>query len=110
MSIKKNQNNYTNFSFMLFLVIGLATAVVIFLYPLYMRYSKEIKEQHRLQKILEAKKIENAALIKERNDLQNNPKAVEKIAREIFEYCREGEVVMVYDSNDVNLDTAKKHK
>ena len=110
MSNQKNQNNHTNFSFMLFLVIGLATAVIIFLYPLYNRYNKEVKEQHRLQKILEAKKIENADLIKERNNLQNDPKAVEKVAREIFEYCRDGEVIMVYDSNDINRETDNKRK
>ncbi|MBQ9788757.1 MAG: septum formation initiator family protein [Lentisphaeria bacterium] len=105
MSYNKTQKNNTNFSFMLFLIVGLAVAVMIFLYPLYNRYRKELKEQHRLQKILESKKIENAALIKERNDLKNNPKAIEKVAREIFEYCRDGEVIMVYDSSEIKSDS-----
>ena len=101
---KKIQKNKTNFSFMLFLVIGLAIAVTIFLYPLYNRYRKEVNEKHRLQKILDVKKIENASLIKERNDLQTNPKAIEKVAREIFEYCKDGEVIMVYDSSEIEKE------
>ena len=100
MANKDSQNKKTNFSFMLLLAIGIALASLIFIYPVYSRYVKAQNERNHLEQLLQEKKVVNAALIKEQYELQHNPKAVEKVARELFEYCREGETIMVYDSTE----------
>lgn len=92
----ENKNKTNNISFLLLIVIGLIVAGVIFLYPIYVKYQRQINEKNHLTQILDQKKLLNSSLIKERNDLETNPKAVEKVAREVFEYCRDGEIIMVY--------------
>lgn len=55
---------------------------------------KKLEEQ---QAVLEKKKAVRTALLREVHDLERNPAAVEKVARERFNMCKEGEIVIKYD-------------
>lgn len=76
---------------------------VIFIFALTM-VSPAIKrsraEEQKLEKqqiILESRKTARTALLREVHDLERTPTAAEKVARERFNMCKEGEIVIKYD-------------
>lgn len=75
------------------LIIG---AVLIF--PMQRKLSEETSELRRQQKIEEARRAESNRLSSEVAELQNSPEAVEKVAREKFNLCGDGETVLGYET------------
>ena len=63
-----------------------------------MKRTHEIELELEKQKlVLESRKNARTALLREVHDLERSPEAIEKIARERFNMCREGEIVIKYD-------------
>ena len=65
--------------------------------PVYLEQQKKVNELSGLQEELNSKRAVSAELSKEVNALQQSPDAVEKVAREKFKLCREGETVLEYN-------------
>ncbi len=79
-------------------LVILATVVgtAILVLPVYFRH-QEAKQNVAAKKAeLERVRGELRALQQEIQDLENKPAATEKVAREKFRYCREGEVIYEY--------------
>jgi cell division protein FtsB len=84
-------------SVLFYLLVGLVLAAsVIFLYPVWRKYLKVQDENLKVKKEYAAKEAECLQLNKEVNDIENEPKAVEKVAREKFGFCKENEVILKY--------------
>ena len=66
--------------------------IVIFVFALTL-FSPAMKRTHEV----EQKKTERIALLREVHDLERNPTAAEKVARERFGMCKDGEIVIKYD-------------
>ncbi len=83
--------------YLFYLVIALALlAGAALLLPVYRNLQKRRGELDELKHRLADRQAENAALNKEVGALQASPEAVEKVAREKFGLCREGETVYKY--------------
>lgn len=78
--------------FALFVVISAGVLVL----PVYRQYEKQCAELAILQAEYASCSAECIQLHKEVNDLETKPEAVEKVAREKFKLCREGELVLRY--------------
>ena len=80
-----------------------ALLIVIFVFALTLfspaiKRSREVEQKlEQQQMILENKKNIQIALLREVHDLERNPTAAEKVARERFGLCKEGEIVIKYD-------------
>lgn len=78
------------------LIAALAAAALVLLYPVYRRYQKS-RAELRAAQLREADAVGRVAELKQRNaDLAASPAAAEKVAREKFNLCREGESVLTY--------------
>ncbi len=84
------------YTILFFLLI--AAAVLIF--PMQKQLSADSAELARQQKIEQERRAVSNDLSAEVNALQSSPDAVEKVAREKFNLCREGETVMHYQDNE----------
>ena len=80
--------------FLLIVIFGFSVAMV---HPVYSNYRK-------MEKYVEAKKREynelreeKLTLLSEVHDLEQDPEAIEKVARERFNMCKEGEIIIKYD-------------
>ncbi len=63
-----------------------------------MHRSQEVEaEYNRLREESDRKTAECIELNREVHDLEHSPEAIEKVARERFNFCREGEVILRYD-------------
>lgn len=83
--------------YLLYLVVALALlAGAALLLPVYRDYHKKRTELTELKRQLGEKQTENAELTRQAGALQNSPEAIEKVAREKFKLCREGETVFEY--------------
>lgn len=73
-------------------------AVVAFalLFPAYNNLKKMEIKLSELESKLDTKKAECTELRKRLNELENNPKAIEKIAREKFNMCKKDEIIYTY--------------
>ncbi len=84
-------------SYLLYLIIALALlAGTALLLPVYREYQKKRTELADLKHRLADKQAVSAELNREVGALQTSPDAVEKVAREKFGLCREGETVYKY--------------
>ncbi len=80
-------------------VVGFVIVLVVSafaIYPAQRQYERQKEFYMRTRAIADAKRAERDALQREVAALQRSPKAVEKIAREKFRLCKEGEVIMYY--------------
>ena len=68
----------------------------VFLIPAYTQLQKKKSRVDELQKKLEEIQAECLELRQLFSDLESNPKAVEKIAREKFGLCKRDEVIYIY--------------
>jgi len=83
----------------------------VLIIPAYTNLQKKKSENEDLKKKLEEKKAECLELRQLFSDLETNPKAVEKVAREKFGLCRRDEVIYIYkakSSSDQPLAPEKK--
>jgi cell division protein FtsB len=80
---------------MLFIALLAAIAVtsVVLILPAFHKYSTIKTRQHEARKELKKQTNECLVLRKRLNNIENGTTQIEKIAREKFNYCKEGETV-----------------
>ena len=103
MALRENKNNgktsfltYTCYTLLLLMLV----ASTILLLPAYREYKAQQKELARLRaELAETRRIRDE---KHQNykDLESDPKAVEKVAREKFKMVKEGETVLIFKDNE----------
>jgi cell division protein FtsL len=82
---------------LIYLLLVLVLVVSGFLVlPAYRKYKRTKQEVVDLQAELDRKKEEYLTLQQEVHDLQHNASAIEKVAREQYRLCRDGEVIYIY--------------
>ena len=77
------------------LVLVLIVSGILVL-PAYRKYKQTKQEVVTLQDDLDRVKREYLTLQQEVHDLQHNASAIEKVAREQYRLCRDGEVIYIY--------------
>jgi len=80
-----------------FLLILLAVLAAAFLLPAWYSYREERLKEVQLQAKLDQAKLEEERLNIQVLKLQNSPEAIEKVAREKYNYVKPGETVLNYD-------------
>lgn len=95
---KKNKFNST---LLLIVLAALGLGAVMVLYPVYLKKEKLRESNHNLHVQLKAKEYERADLNRKVYGLAADPHMVEKVAREKFRLCREGEVILFYDEKEL---------
>ena len=72
----------------------------------------DLRNMRQLVSELEAKLDDKSNNVLELNDniqaLESNPHAVEKVAREKFKLCKEGEIIINFDAKDKSVRNGKK--
>ena len=96
--IKKKKKLTT--SLMLIVLSPLGLGAIVVLYPVYLKKEKLRESNYKLHEQLRDKEYERAALNKKVYGLATDPYMVEKVAREKFRLCREGEIVLFYDKDE----------
>ena len=82
---------------LIYLLLVLVLVVSGFLVlPAYRKYKRTKQEVVDLQAELDRKKEEYLTLQQEVHDLEHNASAIEKVAREQYRLCRDGEVIYIY--------------
>ncbi|MBE6369909.1 MAG: septum formation initiator family protein [Lentisphaerae bacterium] len=76
--------------------ILLVMACVAIIYPARRQYVRQLEFYTKIKTEADIKRAERDALQREVTMLKTSPNAVEKIAREKFRLCKEGEVIMYY--------------
>ena len=95
---KKNKFNST---LLLIVLAALGLGAVMVLYPVYLKKEKLRESNHKLHSQLRAKEYERSDLNKKVYGLATDPYMVEKVAREKFRLCREGEIILFYDEKEL---------
>jgi len=80
------------------LMIILSCVVLYFLVPAYTRYKQTRRTVTELQESLEAQELEIQRLRQELVALRTDYRAIERVAREKFGLCREGEKIYHFDA------------
>ena len=77
------------------LAVVLVGAVILIL-PVYWKYVTMQDENSRMEQEYRALREEQQRMLKEVHDLESESLAVEKIAREKYNLCRENEQILIY--------------
>lgn len=77
--------------------IILLLVCVFMIYPTRREYTRQLEFYSQVQAEADRKRAIRDELQKEVSALERSPLAVERVARETFRLCREGEVVIYYD-------------
>ncbi len=77
-----------------FVVLLMASAAMI--YPARRQYERQKEFYSKTQAEANRKRVERDAWQKSVAALERDPAAIEKVARETFRLCKEGEIVMYY--------------
>jgi cell division protein FtsL len=77
------------------LAVVLVGAVILIL-PVYWKYVTMQDENTRMEQEYRALREEQQRMLKEVHDLESESLAVEKIAREKYNLCRENEQILIY--------------
>ena len=94
---KGRKNNIISLYFYLIAVIVIVFALLL-IWPVHLKYRKMKANVDSLSEALEKKTEECLKLNREVQELESSPRAVEKVAREKFNMCKEGEVILKYDT------------
>lgn len=81
-------------------VVGFVVLLMIcaaMIYPARLQYMRQQELYLKVQAEADRMRAERDSLQKDVSDLQNSPGAIEKVARETFRYCREGEVIVYHE-------------
>ncbi len=97
---KKGKSIIVYFLYAIFIVVIIASAAMI--WPVYRKHRRIKDYVSNLKEELKNKTDEAVKLNKQVHDLDNNPEAVEKIAREKFGLVKPGETVLIYDDQNKN--------
>ena len=81
----------TSLSYVLLVLVLIISGILVV--PAYRKYKSTQQEVFSLRADLDRKKAEYLTLQQEVHDLQHNASAVEKVAREQYHLCRDGEVI-----------------
>jgi cell division protein FtsB len=81
--------------------VGVAIVSLVFLLPAYHQRNEMKARVAELELELAERDRESAEMRQFLHDLQHNPRAVEKVAREKFGLCREGEVIFQFQDDDL---------
>lgn len=93
-----DNNKKKIFSVFFYLVIAvILISALALIWPVHRKYEKMKNSVDVLNEELAAKSAEAAKLNKFVNDLETGPKAVEKVAREKFGLCKDGELILKYE-------------
>ena len=84
----------TSLSYVLLVLVLIISGILVV--PAYRKYKSTQQEVFSLRADLDRKKAEYLTLQQEVHDLQHNASAVEKVAREQYHLCRDGEVIYIY--------------
>ncbi|MBO4305202.1 MAG: septum formation initiator family protein [Lentisphaeria bacterium] len=79
--------------FLLIVIFGISLAMV---YPVYSNYRKMENAVRLKREEYNELKRERMTLLSEVHDLEHDTAAAEKVAREKFNLCREGEQILIY--------------
>ena len=98
MPIDRNSNNNKSFGFYLFclLVFLILLGAAILLLPVWKEFKNQENELAKLREEITSLKNERNEMLKKIADLEKSPDAVEKVAREKFHFCKDGEIIMYY--------------
>ncbi len=91
----RKKNAAPPYLFYLILLLAFLAAAVLLL-PVYREYRKKRMELDALQHTLAEKRNESAERTRDVNALKSSPEAVEKVAREKYRYCKDGETIYQY--------------
>ena len=83
-------------SFIYLLLLLVLIVSVILVVPAHRKFVRTKQEVFSLRADLDRVKGEYRTLQQEVHDLQHNASAVEKVAREQYHLCRDGEVIYIY--------------
>ena len=84
----------TGFIYLLLVLVLITSGILVL--PAYRKYKSTQKDVEILQADLDRVKSEYLTIQQEVHDLQHNASAVEKVAREQYHLCRDGEVIYIY--------------
>ena len=85
-------------SVFLFILLIIIFVFALTLFSPAIKRTRDVEQKlEQQQMILENKKNVRISLLREVHDLERNPIAAEKVARERFGMCKEGEIVIKYD-------------
>ena len=84
----------TSLIYVLLVLVLIISGILVV--PAYRKYKSNQQEVFSLRADLDRKKAEYLTLQQEVHDLQHNASAVEKVAREQYHLCRDGEVIYIY--------------
>ncbi|MBE6406928.1 MAG: septum formation initiator family protein [Lentisphaerae bacterium] len=85
-------------SVFLYILLFLIFVFALTLFSPAMKRTHEVEQKLEAQKaLLEKRKTTRMALLREVHDLEQDPEAIEKVARERFNMCKEGEIIIKYD-------------
>lgn len=96
-----------NINKIVILVLCLISAILIIvsfalLIPKYNKLKETEKIVQKLEQELAEKKTEISLLKEQLSGLSNDPEILEKFAREKYGYCRDGEIIYIYDKEELS--------
>ena len=97
------KNNKVNTPLLLLIICILGFGAVIVLYPVYLKKEKLRESNYKLHEQLKLKEYKRAELSRKVYGLYTDPVMVEKVAREKFRLCREGEVILFFDEKESDM-------
>ena len=77
-------------------VLAIISGSIIQIIPVYLQKRQAERTIHEKQQILEKVKDEYRSMQQQIHDLEHSPAAIERVARDKFNYCRPGETIYVY--------------
>lgn len=95
------KNNRVNTTLLLLVLAALGLGAVVVLYPVYLKKEKLRESNYKLHEQLKLKEYKRAELSRDLYALNNEPYMVEKVAREKFRLCKEGEIILFYDEAEL---------
>ena len=84
----------TGFIYLLLVLVLIISGILVL--PAYRKYKSTEQDVETLRADLDRVKSEYLTIQQEVHDLQHNASAVEKVAREQYHLCRDGEVIYIY--------------
>ena len=77
-------------------VLAIISGSIIQIIPVYLQKRKAEQTIQEKQQILEKVKDEYRSMQQQIHDLEHSPAAIERVARDKFNYCRPGETIYIY--------------
>jgi len=87
------------------LLAVMAVAAVVLVFHAFHKYNTIKNRQLEANKELKKQTNECLLLRKKLNNIENNTTEIEKIAREKFNYCKNGETVYKFNSKEAEKDS-----